>query len=193
MARRERDQLIEGHDVDGIREYDNPLPRWWLYLFYATIVFSVVYWVYYHMGAGGQSIADSYAAEMRERQAQEKALPKAEATEEALLASYRDAAQVAEGKKLYDGRCLACHGDKGQGLVGPNLTDDHWIHGQGTLAGMFKVIRDGVPEKGMIPWGAQLSREQMMQLVAFIATLHGTTPAAAKAPQGDRVAKPSWK
>ena len=188
----ERDKIIEGHEVDGIHEYDNPMPKWWLYIFYASIAFSVGYVLYYSVGPG-VSVAGEYAAEMQAANASMVVLPKAEADESSLRAVFDDKSEVALGQKLFASRCVACHGDKGQGLVGPNLTDDHWIHGNGTLAGIFAVIRDGVPAKGMISWGAQLERKELMQLAAFVASLQGTAPAGGKAAEGTRVAKPSWQ
>lgn len=193
MSNDQHGPLIEGHDVDGIREYDNPMPRWWLYIFYVTILFAVGYWIYYHMGAGGKSVAQEYVAEMEAAGASAVAKPKFEADEATLMKAFQDPAQIAAGAKIFAGRCVACHLDKGQGSVGPNLTDDHWINGGGTLVGVFKTIRDGVPAKGMIAWGPQLKNDEMLQIVAFVASLHGTNPPNPKPPQGDKVAKVSWK
>lgn len=194
MSEERRDEVIEGHEPDGIREYDNPLPRWWLYLFYGTIVFSIGYAIYYHLGGPGKSVAAEYALEMEALEALKAAKrPKVELDEATLAAAYREPAQVAAGKALYASRCVACHGPDGQGTVGPNLTDEYWIHGGGTLAGIFKVVRDGVPAKGMIAWGTQLDADQLKQVVAFVASLSGTKPPNAKAPQGEKVAKVSWK
>jgi len=190
-ARHERAQVIEGHEVDGISEFDNPMPRWWLYAFYASVVFSIGYALYYTVGPG-ESVARLYANEMSAAGLL-PAATKAEADEPSLKAVFDDKAQVAEGQKLFASRCVACHGDKGQGLVGPNLADDHWVHGGGSLTGIFNVVRDGVPAKGMIAWGTQLERAQMMQLVAYIASLQGSAPPGGKAPEGTRIAKPSWQ
>lgn len=193
MSERENEKLIEGHDADGIQEYDNPLPRWWLYIFYATILFSVGYWIYYHMGGPGKSQAQIYVEDMEQLNAlKAKMQPKAKADEATLAKLLKDPAQVAAGKQIFGVRCMPCHQKDGGGLVGPNLTDDYWIHGKGTLEGIFKVVRDGVPAKGMIPWGTQLKPQELMQVSVYVASLSGTTPAKPKAPQGEKV-KPSWK
>lgn len=179
-----RDELLD-HEYDGIREYDNPLPRWWLYLFYGCIVFAVVYVPYYHFGPGPLP-HDEYAAEMEE--AARNAPAVAALDPEALKALVEDPQRVAAGKDLYNRNCVACHGPDGGGLVGPNLTDNHWIHGDGSMVGLVKVISDGVPEKGMIAWKAAMKQGEIESVAAFVATLQGTTPANPKAPEGRQVA-----
>ncbi len=179
---------LSDHSYDGIQEYDNPQPGWWNWLFIATIVFSIGYWIFYHMGGGGKSELENYAASVKadeEKKAElAKAAPKTEVTEEAIFAMTTDAALMAQTKEIFLGKCLACHGPDGGGLIGPNFTDDYWIHGA-KLLDMVKVITEGVPAKGMIPWKGQLSDKEIMQLAAYIRTLRGTKPATPKAPQGD--------
>ena len=183
MSERDGDRLL-GHAYDGIEEYDNPLPGWWSWIFVATIVFSVGYYFYYQIGPGPTIIAQ-YEEDMRaaaERQAKLAPAPGA-VSEEALRALARDARAMAGAKEVFATRCLPCHGPQGQGLIGPNLTDDYWIHG-GTLVQIRHTISEGVPEKGMVPWKDQLKPEDLSALAAYTGTLHGTNPPNPKPPQG---------
>lgn len=181
--------LIPGHAYDGIQEYDNPLPFWWTAIFWITIIFSAGYWVWYHAGGPGISEHEEYAAEMKvyNDQQTQLALSAPAPTEESLAAIAADPANIAVGKAAYTAKCVACHAAEGQGLVGPNLTDNYWIHGQGTLVDIHKVVADGVPEKGMISWKAMMSPKELQSVVAYVKTLQGTTPANPKAPQGHAI------
>ncbi|MCG3172612.1 MAG: Cbb3-type cytochrome c oxidase subunit CcoP2 [Myxococcota bacterium] len=193
MKKFEREDHLLEHSYDEIQEYDNPLPRWWVYIFWATIVFSVFYWIHYHMTGQGAPVAQSYDEEMAElnKLKAEIAAKEFKPEEANLAAMLANPASIEEGKALYPSRCMPCHGASGEGLVGPNLTDDHWIHTKGTLAGIYNVIDKGVPAKGMIPWGTQLKPAQIGALTAYVASLRGTSPANAKAPEGEQIA-PSW-
>jgi cytochrome c oxidase cbb3-type subunit 3 len=187
MKERDADRTL-GHAYDGIEEYDNPLPGWWVWIFVATIVFSAGYYAYYQLGPG-PSIVAQYEAESRalaERAAATAPRP-AVATDEAILALRRDAAAMAKAKETFATRCAPCHGAAGQGIVGPNLTDEFWLHG-GRAVEIVKTITDGVPEKGMIPWKDQLSPEEIKALAAWIGTLAGSNPANGKPPEGQKVA-----
>jgi cytochrome c oxidase cbb3-type subunit 3 len=179
----DRDRLL-GHAYDGIEEYDNPLPGWWSWIFVVTIVFSLGYYVYYQLGPGPTVVA-LYEAEMRiaaERQAKLAPAPGA-GGEEALRALARDARAMAGAREIFAIRCAPCHGPQGQGLIGPNLTDEFWLHG-GTLVEIRRVIAEGVPEKGMVPWKDQLKPEDLSAMAAYISTLSGTNPTGPKPPQG---------
>jgi len=184
MSPTERDRLLE-HDYDGIKEYDNPLPSWWSWIFVATIVFSLGYWGYYQIGPGPSVIAE-YEQEMGEQAARlAKLAPAASngASEESLRALMKDGKMMASAKEIFATRCVPCHGPQGQGIIGPNLTDDYWLHG-GTLVAIRKTISDGVIEKGMIPWKDQLKPAEVDAMAAYVATLQGTKPANPKPPQG---------
>jgi cytochrome c oxidase cbb3-type subunit 3 len=186
MSDDDRDRLMS-HGYDGIREYDNPLPGWWVWIFWITIVFSVGYWAYYQIGPGSSVVA-VYEAEMREAAARQPAAPSAGAvTDQALLALQKNAGAMAKGKEIFAGRCVPCHGDRGQGIVGPNLTDDYWLHG-GRPSEIYHTITEGVPEKGMVPWKTQLSPEEIAAVTAYVGTLHGTNPPNPKPPEGQKVA-----
>lgn len=183
----ERDELLS-HNYDGIQEYDNDLPKWWVWLFWLTIAFSVFRVGYYHFGPGllQEEELEVAMADLEARRAAARPKDGAAFGEQQLLALVSNETVLAEGKKIYGTSCAACHLDQGQGLVGPNLTDDYWLHG-GTLVDIQNVIINGVPEKGMVPWKDILSAEQIRAVTAFVWTLHGTNPPNPKAPQGEEV------
>ena len=174
-----------GHDYDGIEEYDNPLPGWWSWIFVATIVFSLGYWAYYQFGPGPTVIAQ-YDDDMRaaaERQARLAPPPAAGLTEESLRALAQNAGAIASAREVFATRCMPCHGPEGQGVIGPNLTDDYWIHGR-TLVDIRRVISEGVVDKGMVPWKDQLKPDEISALTAYVSTLAGTRPPNPRPPQG---------
>ncbi len=182
------DQLLD-HEYDGIREYDNPLPRWWVWIWAGSAVFSFAYFFQYHISGNGQSIAAAYAADMQEaRENEAKATLAHPVSEESLGKLMSDAALMTDAKALFALRCAVCHGDQAQGLIGPNLTDNAWLHGQGTLVDIFGVINEGVLAKGMPAWGKQLSPIEVRKLAALIGTKRGTA-IPGKAPEGNVVAQ----
>lgn len=171
-----RDRLLD-HEVDGIKEFDNNLPRWWLYGFYLTIIWSVVYIVNYHVLQDGQTQKNEYEAEVAQAAQLYKNAPKATSGKATLLT---DAASLAKGKEIFTGTnnlCYTCHKADGGGMVGPNLTDDYWIHGC-SLEQIMKNITTGFPEKGMLPYGSnnKLTDEQLLQVASYVISLHGTNP-----------------
>jgi len=183
----EHDQLLD-HEYDGIREYDNPLPLWWKAIFWGSFVFSIGYFFHYHLSGNGQSVAAAYEAEMREaREVEAKANLAQPVSEESLGKLMADAGLMTDAKALFGQKCAACHGDKAQGLIGPNLTDNAWIHGTGTLKDIFGVINEGVLAKGMPAWGRQLSPIEVRKLAAFIGTQRGKA-IPGKPPEGTVVA-----
>jgi len=179
------DRLL-GHEYDGIREYDNPLPGWWVWIFVATIVFSGGYWAWYEAGPGTTVIAQ-YEADVRQAAARAAQQPGAVAAadEDALRRLQKDAAAMAAAQAVYASRCAACHGPEGQGVIGPNLTDDYWLHG-GSLTAIRRTIADGVPDKGMVPWKEQLKPTELEAVAAYVGRLRGTNPPNQKPPQGTR-------
>ena len=183
------DELLN-HNYDGIEEFDNALPRWWVVMFWMTIAFAFIYIGYFHLGPGRFT-----SQQLEERLAEVEALkPKAapvavgadpaKSLESELLALVSNKEALAKGKVHYDTKCAACHAALGQGLVGPNLTDDYWIHG-GKITDLHKVVVNGVVEKGMIAWGPVMPPQEINEVVAHIWTLHGTNPAGAKEAQGE--------
>lgn len=177
-----KDPLLLDHEADGIRELDNNLPRWWVWLFNLTIAFAVVYLVYYHVLRDGKIMAAEYAREM---EAGEKIKAAALARFEGELASLQPLAEpdvLEAGLKTYKTLCAPCHRDDGGGLVGPNLTDDYWIHGS-NFVDSLKVIWNGVPEKGMITWKGVLQPREIHNVASYIFTLRGTQPPNPKPPE----------
>jgi cytochrome c oxidase cbb3-type subunit 3 len=178
----EKDVLLD-HDYDGIQELDNNLPPWWKYGFYATIVYACVYLFYFHV-AGGPSSYDEYNKEIEDaKSAVAVYMAKNAMNVDENNVSLADAAGIAEGKATYAANCAPCHGANGEGTVGPNLTDDYWIHG-GSLTDVFKSIKYGWPAKGMKAWQTDLTPVQIKNITGYIKSLHGTNPANAKAPDG---------
>jgi len=184
----EQDHILE-HNYDGIQEYDNPMPRWWVYIFWATIVFSVLYWLNVPViGKGRGRIAD-YERDMAAAAAASARLAATQpggASPEQLAALAKDPAALALGKQTFAQNCAACHRADGGGQIGPNLTDDAWLHGA-ALEQIHKTVADGVLEKGMPPWGKVLKPAQLDAVVAYVSTLRGTNPPNPKAPQGEMV------
>ena len=174
------------HDYDGIRELDNSLPPWWVAMFYITIALSVVFLLYYHV-LGGPSQSDEYTAEVKVAEQAKAAFAATQANniDEDNLEASTDEKELAIGKTVYTTNCVACHGANGEGGVGPNLTDEFWIHGGG-ITNVFKTVKNGVPEKGMIAWSAQLKPADIYKVSSYILTLQGSNPANGKEPQGEK-------
>lgn len=177
------DRLIADHEYDGIRELDNDLPPWWKWLFYISVAFAIIYMVRLWVFNADDLYQDrEFQQEMADAAGMMASQPVV-AFEVKLLT---DAASLENGKATYDKICQVCHLLDGGGLVGPNFTDDYWIHGN-TVEDWFQVVETGVLEKGMIPYKDQLSPTARMEVISYIATLHGTTPANPKAPEGEKM------
>lgn len=178
------DRLLSDHEYDGIRELDNDLPPWWKWLFYITIAFGIIYlirlWVF--------NADDLYQDREFQQEMAEAAtmMPDQPAADEFEIKLLTDEASLASGKETYEKICQVCHLIDGGGLVGPNMTDDYWIHGN-TVEDWFNVVKNGVLEKGMIAYKDQLSPKQRLEVISYVATLHGTTPANPKAPEGEEM------
>jgi cytochrome c oxidase cbb3-type subunit 3 len=165
------------------------MPRWWVYLFWATIIFSILYFFNvpgFGVGKGRIADYDRDIAAAASADAKRKAAQPAGASGEQLTAMTKDASVVALGKQVFGQNCAACHRADAGGQIGPNLADDYWLHG-GTLEQIHKTVVDGVLEKGMPPWGKVLKPNQVDAVVAYVYTLRGTNPPNPKAPQGDLV------
>ncbi len=177
----EHDRLLE-HDYDGIHEYDNPLPRWWVYIFAASIVFAVIYAINVGpIGIGKGRIAD-YEKDMAAFRARHP--QGGSAFDAAMLAKLsKDPAALQAGKTVFTTNCAPCHRPDGGGLIGPNLTDKYWLHG-GTLPEVYKTVNEGVPAKGMPTWGKVLKPEQVADAAVYVMSLQGTNPPNPKPPQG---------
>ncbi|MEA5256396.1 cbb3-type cytochrome c oxidase N-terminal domain-containing protein [Arcicella aquatica] len=182
----EKDLEME-HKYDDIAELDNPTPPWFMYLFYATIIFGVVYLIGFHIIGNGKIMVTEYTEEVTiAEKAREEYMKKfANAVNEDNVKALGDAKALASGAKIYTQNCVACHGEKGEGKVGPNLTDEFWLHG-GSAKNIFHTITEGVPEKGMISWKKSLNPIQVQEVLSYIVSLKGTNPPNPKEPQGEK-------
>lgn len=183
---READVMLD-NNYDGIRELDNSLPPWWKWGFVFTIVFAVVYLLSYHVAGTGKLQLAEYQDELTvaELAKAERMKLTGENVNEGNVKVLAEPEAIAAGKDIFTRNCVACHLADGGGQVGPNLTDQFWIHGGG-IKNIFTTITNGVPAKGMISWKTQLTPKQIQQVASYILTFQGTTPAVAKEPQGDK-------
>lgn len=185
MKKEEDNSPIEGHNYDGIRELDNPLPRWWLTIFYSTIVFAAIYYYHYEFGSGPSSDQElTRELDSLELKKQKSATDAPQPTAEDFKALLSDPETLKLGAAEFASKCMACHGEKGQGSIGPNLTDNAWIHGDGSISAISQIIKSGVAEKGMPPWEGLIKPKLILQISAYIRSLNGTNPPGAKAPEG---------
>lgn len=179
-------EIILDHNYDGIRELDNNLPPWWIWGFYASIVFAFVYMAKYHIFNG-----DNQYTELETEYAEAKAAIEEYKKTAKDLVDFKtvelltEASDLSNGKKIFDINCVACHKADGGGGIGPNLTDRNWILGGG-IKNVFKTISEGGRDgKGMIAWKQSLKPSEMAQVASYILQFQGTTPAEPKAPEGD--------
>jgi cytochrome c oxidase cbb3-type subunit III len=186
-TRRKRDELLD-HEADGIREFDNALPRWWLYGFYLTMVFAVVYTVNYHVLPrplwGSPGMIAEYEAEL---QAAPKPVVRLAAGN---LSPLTDAGNLEKGRAIFEGPdnvCSSCHRPDLGGLVGPNLTDDRWLHGC-TIDAIVASIGTGYPLKGMLPFGTgkTLTDAQVLQVASYVVSKRGSVPVNPKPADPER-------
>lgn len=180
-------ELLLDHAYDGIQELDNPLPEWWKMTFYGGIIFGIPYFLYFVV-LGGPTLYEEY----------EKDLAYIEAVRLEMAgnldifdpvdyqAKILVPENLARGAIIYEENCLACHADRGQGDIGPNLTDAYWIHGDGGAEFVYKMVVNGFEENGMPPWKDFLSKEEMIQVTAFVQTLKDTN-IEGKGPEGNKV------
>lgn len=178
-------EIVLDHNYDGIRELDNKLPPWWVYGFYATIIFAVVYMVRYQV-LGGTNQIEEYEIAIAEAKVE---LEEYKRTAKDLIdvntvALLTDASDLKAGESVFVANCVACHKVSGGGGIGPNLTDDYWILGGG-IKNIFNTISEGGRAgKGMVSWKTDLKPSEMAQVASYILQLHGTNPADAKEPEG---------
>ena len=183
------DKFVPEHEFDGIRELANNPPWWLTFIFIFSILFGYVYMAKYHFYKDGDMQIQEYENEMA------AAVPDEEEEEAGGISitaedidysiPLADASGLEKGAKIFKTNCAVCHLAEGQGLVGPNLTDEYWIHG-GSFEDITRIINNGVIEKGMIAWKGQLSKKQIHQVGSYITTLLGTNPPNPKAPEGEK-------
>jgi len=174
-----------GHDYDGIRELDNKLPPWWLYGFFLTIIFAGVYLYSHYVSHTAMSGIEEYEASVKQADIEKTEYLKKSANniDETTVKLLTADADIAAGKAVFQVSCFPCHGKNGEGIVGPNLTDDYWIHG-GSIQDIFKTLKYGWADKGMKSWKDDFSPVQLAQIASYVKSLRGTNPANAKAAQG---------
>jgi len=176
------------HELDGIKEYDNAMPGWLMAILWGALVFSVLYIAFYALSFGEGSMEAEY------RGATQKAVAAIDAYYAAnplvppapaeLLGGAKDPAILEKGRARFAKTCASCHGEQAQGLIGPNLTDDRWIHG-GSVEQVFQSVAKGWPAKGMPPWGRALAPEELAALVSYVRSIQGSNPPNARAPEGN--------
>jgi cytochrome c oxidase cbb3-type subunit III len=185
---KEADIMLD-HNYDGIRELDNHLPPWWKWLFNFTIVWAVVYLIFYHvtntLPLSGQEYQNEVAY-AQEQALKMKASSPVATIDETSVKFVTDAQALADGKQTYLNNCASCHRQDGGGDIGPNLTDEYWLHGA-TINEVFKVVRNGVQGTNMIAWEGFISPEKMQNVSSYLLTLQGTNPTNPKKPQGELV------
>lgn len=176
-----KDEKLLDHNYDGIQELDNPLPRWWVYLFLGTVLFSIGYFGAHTLGYA-KSIDSKFHTQLKEIQGTSKS----EKSDAPVLAFDKTTENLSKGKEVFDLRCAACHRADGGGMVGPNLTDAYWLHG-GSSQEIYNTVFNGVPAKGMLAWGPILKPEEIVSVVVYIQSLKGSHPANPKDPEGEKV------
>lgn len=176
------------HDCDGIREYDNPMPSWWTALFWATAIFALPYFAYYHLGGVGEDLSTSYESEVGAfYETQAAKLGDLKPDDATILALSHDEKKMMAGRNMFKANCAVCHAPDGGGKTGPNLTDDQYINVR-EPKDIFRVVSEGVQAKGMPEWKRRFSEPQRVLLAAYVASLRGTAPASPREPQGERIA-----
>ena len=187
----ENEAIVDvGHAYDGIRELDNRIPPWFNYLFAITVIFAFVYMTDYHVLGISKLSADEYLEEVAAANLQRKIIMASGGTiNENALIPLNDSESIKEGSENYQKFCTSCHGPQAGGLVGPNLTDEFWIHGGG-IKNIYTVIKKGVPAKGMISWELVFSQKQIQNIGSYVLTLQGTNPLGGKAPEGEKYIEP---
>ncbi len=178
MAKQLEDVTTD-HDYDGIKEFDNPLPAWWLWTFAISTVVAVLYWMGYH-SLPAKSSFEEHTIALEEHM---KKLAANSVSEEELIAVQGDAETIAAGREVFVANCKSCHGDSGGGGIGANLTDKYWLHGSGPKE-IWTTIAMGVAEKGMPAWRPVLGDTKVKQVYAFIHTLRDTNVAGGKQAEG---------
>lgn len=178
------------HELDGIKEYDNPMPGWLMAIWWGSLIFSAAYLIFYALSFGEGSMEAEYRSDtvraLTDVQAYFDAHPLVPPTPGELLAGAANPAVLDLGAARFARTCASCHGEKAQGLIGPNLTDDRWIHG-GNVEQIFQTVAKGWPAKGMPPWGRVVKPEELAALVAYVRSLQGSNPPNARPAEGDPV------
>jgi len=181
---------LTGHAFDGIQEYDNPLPGWWKWLFILSIVFSILYWPYFHFGAPGRSVSERFDVAMGENMRLQFAeIGELQPNEATLVKMMNDSGWVKVGESVYRANCASCHGIDGGGIVGPNLADEHYKNVR-EIADILKVVQQGAAAGAMPAWKNRLQLNEQILVSSYVASLRGTTPGNPKGAEGNVI--PAW-
>ncbi len=185
-SEKSEDELILEEDFDGISELDNPTPPWYNFIFYLTIVSAIIYFLNYHVFKYSKLQDAEYTEEVTNSKIAVEAYLKKSGNliDENTVTLLTDKKVLEATALVFKEKCVVCHGEKAEGKVGPNLTDEYWING-GDIKSVFKTIKYGVPAKGMISWQNTFNGKQMQELASYVKSLKGTNPPNPKAPQGD--------
>ena len=189
-------QMADAHEYDGIVEFNNPLPMWWLFTFFITIFFALGYWFYYHSIESGLSSTATYQQALEKFEGEARSRDEklaASLTDESFLAMASDPEHKSSGQQTYEQNCVVCHLAQGQGQIGANLTDAYWIHG-GKPTEIYKTVSEGVLAKGMPSWKPNLGARKVMDVVAYVVSLKNTN-VTGKQPEGldaNGQAAPGW-
>ena len=179
-------QLLLDHDYDGIKELDNNLPPWWVYLFYACIVFAGVYLVRFEiMGGDNQEMELTKELAQAKIDVAEYMKTAPDMMDEKSVTLLTDANALAEGKAIFTTNCVACHRVDGGGSIGPNLTDEQWILGGGIKNVFHTLVNGGRDGKGMISWKGTLKPKEMQKVASYVLSLKGSNPKDAKVSEGE--------
>ncbi|PKB00365.1 cytochrome c oxidase cbb3-type subunit 3 [Flavobacteriaceae bacterium MAR_2009_75] len=182
----EEGEIILDHNYDGIQELDNNLPPWWVYMFYATIIFGAIYLVRFHI-FNDYDQEQEFKTEMAiaAQEIEEYKKTAKDLVDASTVEMLTDAADLSAGKAIFESNCVACHMADGGGGIGPNLTDEHWILGGG-IKNVFNTVSEGGRDgKGMIAWKQTLKPAEIAQVSSYVLTFQGTTPANPKDAEGD--------
>jgi cytochrome c oxidase cbb3-type subunit 3 len=179
---------MSDHDFDGIHELDNRIPPWFTTLFSVTVIFGVVYMLDYHVFGTSKLSAEEYKDELATADLRRRIIMATEGTiDESQLTALTDPIVLQRAGDEFKKYCASCHGINGQGVVGPNLTDDYWIHGGG-ITNVYNTIKRGVPAKGMISWQLVFTPKQIQEIASYVLSLRGTNPPGAKKAEGELLA-----
>jgi cytochrome c oxidase cbb3-type subunit 3 len=185
VAVEEESSILLDHDYDGIQELDNDLPPWWKYGFVLTVIVAFIYVGYYHAAGGPSQVEEYHAAVAKGEEEKAAYLAKsANNVDENTVTVITDAGELAGAENIFQTACAACHAKDGGGTVGPNLTDDYWLHG-GSIKDIFKTVKYGWPDKGMKSWKDDYSPKQIAAITSYVKSLKGKPTLAPKAAQGD--------
>ena len=189
-TKRYEDKIIEDYEYDGITEYDNPCPSWLMYIFYFTALLAI-FFVGYHFGSHSKDeLLEAYVIELKEAQTPAEAstpTQKPAVSESELVALLEDPAALAEGMEIFGELCALCHGESGEGMIGPNLIDNYWLHGKGKISDIAISIRSGIPDNGMAAWADRIPEQQILHIAAYIKSVQGTIVEDTKEPDGELV------